>query len=65
MVTLEERREIAELASRMSGELGLESLPEADQQAIAEALGRLTEPQRDGGQVSIKPPTVTRMTWWY
>jgi hypothetical protein len=65
MVTLEERKEIEELAARMSGQMGLESLPEADQQAIAEALSRLTEPSRDGGQVTIKPPTVTRMTWWY
>jgi hypothetical protein len=64
MVTLEERREIAELASRMSGELGLESLPEADQQAIAEALGRLTPPRKEVGVITDKPPFITRMAWW-
>lgn len=64
MITVEERTELEELASRMTGETGLSALPEADQLAIEEALRRLPEPAEDDSRWAVKPPIITRMAWW-
>lgn len=65
MVTTAERAEMSELAARMTGEAGIEGLREEDQAVIADALSRLPDPELEDARWSIKPPTVTRMTWWY
>jgi len=64
MITVEEQTELEDLASHMTGEIGLAMLSEEDKRAIEEALRRLPDARNGDPRWSVKPPIITQLAWW-